>query len=230
MATFHPFSRLPLELRIKIWEYATEDRVLRVRKTGYPNKVYWSPTPVPVITRACRESRKYNSYRKAFIISPSPRYIWANFDSDVIQMSSWLLAEEIMERNEIMHLRIELVNEHGWDGSDFFYHDYCHKLREFAKLENVQVLVKAGELPQWTAFIKETYWGACPSRNVKMVDAETGMWINEETSGAYQDYIDSNGGKNDNYTRVLDDWEDEQDRAEGMKRLQIPLPRIDLDY
>ena len=54
----------------------------------------------------------------------------------------------------------------------------------------------------WTDFIKETYWGACPSGNVRIVDAGTGMWIDEETSGVYQDYIDTNGGMHDDYTRV----------------------------
>ncbi|OBT94716.1 hypothetical protein VE01_06268 [Pseudogymnoascus verrucosus] len=231
MATFHPFPRLTLELRIQIWGFATEDRVLRVRKTWNHNQGYWSPTAVPAVTRACSESREHCSYRKAFIINSSPRYIWANFDCDVIQMRSRLLADKnILERDEVRHLRIELVNEQGLDESEFFYHNHVHKLPDFPKLESFNLLVSDGLWPQWTDFIKETYWGACPRRNVRIVDRRTGEWIDEETSGAYHDYRDSNGGKNDNYTRVVDDEEEEEGRMEAMKRLQIPLPRIDLDY
>ncbi|OBT44391.1 hypothetical protein VE00_07057 [Pseudogymnoascus sp. WSF 3629] len=231
MSTFHPFPRLTLELRSQIWGFATEDRVLRVRKTWNHNQGYWSPTPVPAVTRACWESREHCSYRKAFIIDSSPRYIWANFDCDVIQMRSGLLAEtNILERDEVRHLRIELVNEQGLDESEFFYHNHVHKLRDFPKLESFNLLVGNGLLPEWTDFIKERYWGACPRGNVRIVDGKTGEWIDEETSGAYLDYIDSNGGKNDNYTRVVDDEEEEEGRMEAMKRLQIPLPRIDLDY
>ena len=93
-ATFYPFPRLPLTLRIQIWEVATDDRVLRVKKKLHYKQGYWPPTLVPAVTRACWESRKYCSYQKAFIIDLSPRYIWANFDCDIIQMSSRRLVEE----------------------------------------------------------------------------------------------------------------------------------------
>ncbi|KAF2128625.1 hypothetical protein P153DRAFT_376731 [Dothidotthia symphoricarpi CBS 119687] len=231
MATFHPFPRLPLELRTKIWGVATEDRVLKVRKTWHRNQGYWSPTPVPAVTRACRESREHCSYRKAFIIDSSPRYIWANFDCDVVQMRSGLLSEESFpERDEVSHLRIELVNEQGLDETESFYDNHIHNIHDFPKLRSFDLLVGNGLSPQWTDFIKETYWGACPMENVRIVDGKTGEWIDEETSGAYQDYIDTNGGENDDYTRVVDDPEEEEGRVEAMKMLQIPLPRIDLDY
>ena len=121
MATFHPFPRLAPELRIQIWGFATEDRVLRVRKTLYDNQGHWSPTPVPAVTRACRESRDHCSYRKAFIADSSPRYIWANFDFDVIQTRSGLLSEEsLLENDQIRYLRIELMNDQGLDESGSF--------------------------------------------------------------------------------------------------------------
>ena len=146
-------------------------------------------------------------------------------------MRSGLLSEKIiLERDEVRHLRIELVDEQGRDESEFFYHNYVYKLRDFPKLESCNLLVGNGLLPEWTDFIKDMYWGACPRGNVRIVDGKTGEWIDEETSGAYQDYVDSNGGENENYTRVVDDEEEEEGRMEAMKRLQIPLPRIDLDY
>ncbi|OBT65597.1 hypothetical protein VE03_05519 [Pseudogymnoascus sp. 23342-1-I1] len=231
MATFYPFPRLTPELRIQIWRFAAEDRVLRVRKTWHLKQGYWSPTPVPAVTRACRESREHCSYQEAFIFESSSRYIWANFDYDVIQMRSELLSEEnFPERDVVRHLRIELMNEQGLDETDSFYDNDVYKLRDFPKLESFSLLVADGLAPQWTDFIKEMSWGACPRGNVRIVDGTTGEWIDEETSGAYQDYVDTNGGRNDEYTRVVDDEEEEEARAEAVKRLKIPLPRIDLDY
>lgn len=149
-------------------------------------------------------------------------------------MRSGLLSEEnLLERDEVRHLRIELVSEQGLDETESFYDNHVYKLRDFPKLESFNLLVSNGLSPQWTDFIKETYWGACPRGNVRIVDGKTGEWIDEETSGAYQDYVDTNGGENDDYTRVVDDEEEEEEeerRVEAMKRLQISLPRIDLDY
>lgn len=146
-------------------------------------------------------------------------------------MRSGLLSEDrLLERDVVRHLRIELINEQGLDETDSFYNNHVYKLSDFPKLESFSLLVGNGLSPQWTDFIKETFWGACPRGNVRIVDGKTGEWIDEETSGAYQDYVDTNGGRNDEYTRAVDDEEEEEARAEAVKRLKIPLPRIDLDY
>jgi hypothetical protein len=148
-------------------------------------------------------------------------------------MRSELLSEEnLLERDVVRHLRIELMNEQGLDETDSFYDNDVYKLCNFPKLESFSLLVADGLAPQWTDFIKEMSWGACPRGNVRIVDGTTGEWIDEETSGVYQDYVDTAGGRNDDYTRVVDDEDEEEKaaRAEAVRRLQIPLPRIDLDY
>ncbi|KAH7346428.1 hypothetical protein BKA65DRAFT_502418 [Rhexocercosporidium sp. MPI-PUGE-AT-0058] len=55
--TFHPFPRLPLELRTKIWETANAEP--RVVVVDMPKFRVWftSPTPVPATLHACSESR-----------------------------------------------------------------------------------------------------------------------------------------------------------------------------
>ncbi|KFY82714.1 hypothetical protein V500_10371 [Pseudogymnoascus sp. VKM F-4518 (FW-2643)] len=249
MTTFHPFPRLPTELRIQIWGFVTEDRVLKVRKSWHRSQSYWSPTAVPAVTRACRESRDHCSYRKAYITDSSPRHIWVNFDCDVIQMNCGLLPEEnLLGRGESRHLRVEL----GLDETEYFHYSYVHKLNvyqlgNFPKLQSFDLLVSDGLCPRWRSFIKKTDWGACPRGNVRIVDGKTGEWIDEETSGPYRDYIDANGRRNEHYTRLVyygdgDEDEDEdrdedgyyeendEERMEALRRLQIPLPRIDLDY
>ena len=148
-------------------------------------------------------------------------------------MRSELLSEEnFPERDVVRHLRIELMNEQGLDETDSFYDNDVYKLRDFPKLESFSLLVADGLAPQWTDFIKEMSWGACPRGNVRIVDGTTGEWIDEETGGVYQDYVDTAGGRNDDYTRVVDDEDEEEKaaRAEAVRRLEMPLPRMDLDY
>ncbi|KAH7081960.1 hypothetical protein BKA63DRAFT_504994 [Paraphoma chrysanthemicola] len=246
MATFHPFPRLPLELRIQIWEEAfTQDRVLRVReRTVYLPpfaKDYWSSTQVPAITRACQESRRYCSYQKAFTIDGSTQYIWVDFANDIIQMSSWiipaLLEGECIEKREIRHLRLELGGVDGHDGTESFYHDYSRRMRNFPKLQSCDVLIHDG-LYSWGMFIDETYWGACPKHNVRLVDAKTGEYIDAKTSPGFFDYLDTNRGEYRHFGRpvfyFVEEWEEEEEFAERwaemMKVGTNPLPRIDLNY
>ena len=162
-------------------------------------------------------------------------------------MNCGLLPEEnLLGRGEIRHLRVEL----GLDETEYFHYSYVHKLNvyqlgNFPKLQSFDLLVSDGLCPRWRSFIKKTDWGACPRGNVRIVDGKTGEWIDEETSGPYRDYIDSNGRRNEHYTRMVyygDGDEDEdrdedgyyeendEERMEALRRLQIPLPRIDLDY
>ncbi|KAK3290786.1 uncharacterized protein B0H64DRAFT_412140 [Chaetomium fimeti] len=95
-ATFHPFPRLPVELRARIWELTVEPRIVEVRVVYHdpsPVKVTdpdswtpeWmkkrlppvrhlrSPTPVPAQLQTCRAAREHLSrhphdggYQKAF--------------------------------------------------------------------------------------------------------------------------------------------------------------------
>ncbi|RYO98267.1 hypothetical protein DL764_007133 [Monosporascus ibericus] len=94
-ATFHLFSHLPFELRVRIWELTVEPRIVEVRVVHHdpsPVKVTdpdswtdeWmkkrlppvrhvrSPTPVPTQLQTCCEAREhlsrhpYSGYQKAF--------------------------------------------------------------------------------------------------------------------------------------------------------------------
>ncbi|EAT76760.1 hypothetical protein SNOG_15922 [Parastagonospora nodorum SN15] len=74
MSTFHPFPRLPTELRLQIWEMTVEPRTVEIciRFTDFPStpladgkqkrpprqmSTVQSPTPVPGPLQACREAR-----------------------------------------------------------------------------------------------------------------------------------------------------------------------------
>ena len=74
MSTFHPFPRLPYELRAMIWEATFEPRTLSVElrhelQGGVEVKgglSLASSTPVPAVLQTCREARHYGPYKKVF--------------------------------------------------------------------------------------------------------------------------------------------------------------------
>ncbi|KAG7135995.1 hypothetical protein HYQ46_008804 [Verticillium longisporum] len=87
MAAFHPFPRLPAELRLQIWHLAAQPRLLVIGKASADATDFTSPTRPPPLTQACREARTSGPYEKAFFSSGSPpRYAWANFDLDTIHL------------------------------------------------------------------------------------------------------------------------------------------------
>lgn len=233
MVNFYPFPRLVPEIRTQIWALATEDRVIRVN---------WgprSPSPVPAITRACRESRKHCSYQKSFLSSSGSiarePYIWVNFDHDTIHVRStvfWDLQSSSIPISDIKLLRIELLDEQGKEVEEDWFHHHRDQLRDFPKLKSVDLLVPR-ELRFYDQYIEDTYFGTCEKDNVRIVNMSTGEWIDNKTAGPYIDHIESWGGEHlDSMTRLVD-WDDEEsrkERMEDMKQLQMPRPRINLDY
>jgi hypothetical protein len=77
MATFHPFPRLPKELRLQIWEATVEPRVVHTEcKYCSPARYYGraprrlmglsSSTPIPGPLQTCREARNARLYQRVF--------------------------------------------------------------------------------------------------------------------------------------------------------------------
>ena len=69
MASFHPFPRLPSELRAQIWEATAEPRTVDVRyrlSADEPPMGLTSSTAVPAILHSCREARSIGPYKKVF--------------------------------------------------------------------------------------------------------------------------------------------------------------------
>ncbi|KAI4641534.1 hypothetical protein J4E93_007631 [Alternaria ventricosa] len=65
MTTFHPFPRLPLELREQIWKDTVEPRTVDVRRTREYNQLV-SSTPIPAILQSCREARNLGLYERVY--------------------------------------------------------------------------------------------------------------------------------------------------------------------
>lgn len=134
---------------------------------------------------------------------------------------------------EIQHLRIELLDERGEEVEEYWWHHHLPVLRDFPKLRSVDLLVPK-ELRYYTQYIEDAYFGACGKEEVRIVHLGTGEWIDEETAGVYLDYVESWGGEQlDCMTRVVEwdvDEESRRERVEDMKLLEMPRPRIGLDY
>jgi hypothetical protein len=199
---------------------------------------------MPAVTRTCPESRKHCSYQLAFKIATSPRYIWACFESDIVQVESGLVEafaerEDSLEKTEIQHFRLEVSNS-VYDASASFFHYHSHRLRDFPKLERCEVLVDDG-LRNWD----QCCWEAGPKVYMRFVDAKTGKWFDAESEGPYMDYMDNFigleqglklGREDISFTRIDDYWdedneEDVKTRYEAMVKIKEEgLPRISLDY
>lgn len=85
MASFHPFPRLPYELRMRIWEMSVHPRTVQVdiRHWHKPDVPHWhkpameyitSSTPTPRVLQVCHEARNGGLYQKCFKELSHPRY------------------------------------------------------------------------------------------------------------------------------------------------------------
>lgn len=96
MSTFHPFTRLPPELRLHIWDIAaSEPRVVTLSefKSKPYSRLYnlTSFTPPPSILHVSRESRSAGLKHYKKIYCTLVRQIWFNPDIDTVKLCSCVL-------------------------------------------------------------------------------------------------------------------------------------------
>ncbi|KAF6797587.1 hypothetical protein CSOJ01_12905 [Colletotrichum sojae] len=108
-STFHPFQRLPLELRILIWELTVESRVveLRVAAKG-PMRHLRSSTPVPAQLQTCREAREHPTTHHDTEGDPErERYVWFNYEIDILSIGKTEMGDLWPISHHIRRLRLE---------------------------------------------------------------------------------------------------------------------------
>jgi hypothetical protein len=172
MATFHPFPRLPFELRAQIWEATVEPRVVEVRirhKDKIPRLI--SPTPVPGPLQTCREARNLKLYRQEFSRLPEDRpqykgaierrYVWLNLEIDMVSIEDTLLADFWLVAPMIKRLKFK--RKSSWN----FPPDKTDDICDFVNLEEVHVVCADG-LDLWHG-ITEDEW-PCGIENVHCID------------------------------------------------------------
>lgn len=134
MSTFHPFPRLPLELRQKVWTMAREPR--RVVPRGYTREKQ-APAQPPVLLAVCRGSRAYllgHHYVQAFAGPDSAQCQYVDFDIDFIYLSQYTLEDHPRELPLIQNLEVEGLE------SDTFTHQYVSGLYRMPALRKVVIL------------------------------------------------------------------------------------------
>ncbi|KAK5996068.1 hypothetical protein PT974_04495 [Cladobotryum mycophilum] len=168
MATF---SHLPLELRSLIWTFTIEPcRTVEVRfkhglipdGSGRPpgrwSALYaTSPTPVPAALHTCREARSViaHKYERAFTDGAEPRYVWVNFDLDIISIDKSYFASVKPEAPRIRRLKF------AREMSEYYFYDERYELEMFSNLLELIVVRHDPEL-LWDDPNEEVYWPNLP--------------------------------------------------------------------
>ena len=186
LSSFHPFSRLPAELRIQIWELAAFDRVLTIETGCYDSCLknivsFWSPTPASPVTQVCRESRRYSSYRKYWSSDRKldGRYIWISPAYDIIyepDMPGYFTDRctqiaRLKISAQITRLRTSAGRLNMWDFCPFTW----EILGCFSSLRSLDILVE--RLFEWTDFpdgMQSVNWHANAEPYVRIVHYWTG--------------------------------------------------------
>ncbi|KAF2448463.1 hypothetical protein P171DRAFT_517990 [Karstenula rhodostoma CBS 690.94] len=172
MATFHQFPRLPFELRARIWALTVEPRTVEVSFWPLIGDCWLvSRTPVPAPLQACRDSRRelQGQYEQAFAdLDTLPllerRYIWVNFDMDLIDIGKWEFYIFRPVKKAIQRLKFE--REHT--------EDFCRleldDLRKFTNLREIHVVCTEG-LFGWSGALEGGYW-PCDAEKVRLIDCD----------------------------------------------------------
>ncbi|EGY15175.1 hypothetical protein VD0002_g6576 [Verticillium dahliae] len=180
MTMFHPFSRLPAELRLHIWNLAAEPRrvmILGISCYSYEggamvgHELFTSRTPVPAVLHACCEARQLPSYRKAFASqfasAPESRqdYVWVDFAADTIQCSESLVWFSPEERPLIRHLRMEVYNQED------FEEEGMAMMRELTALKSLDILY-GYDLKHWFGMYDWDF-GVCSKNRIRLISSVT---------------------------------------------------------
>ncbi|KAI1209373.1 uncharacterized protein F4807DRAFT_91646 [Annulohypoxylon truncatum] len=192
MSTFHPFPRLPTELRECIWAFTIEPRVVEVRVVDIrvasdswariPKLV--SPTPVPAILQTCQEARNMGLYKRAFSeltatatkahaaagAGAESRYVWLNLDIDMVSIGKTPFEAFAPVALSIKRLRFERENS-----DDSFYHFEAKELRDWVNTEEIHVVCADG-MEAWLGASQDHPW-PCALENLWFFDPDDGRMM-----------------------------------------------------
>lgn len=141
--TFQLFPQLPKELRLRIWEYTAQHRVVEIiwhQTTMLSHEYFTSDSRLPSTLQVCRESRCNNSiYAKSFVLPQSDHYVWVNFDMDIFQISDvGLSAMEGGDRDRIRNLILVV------EVTEDFLEIFMPILFDMKDLEDVNIISMEG--------------------------------------------------------------------------------------
>lgn len=188
MATFHPFPRLPFELRAMIWKATVEPRTVVVRLYFGPEdletRALWfiSPTPVPATLQICQEVRNLGLYKKEFTElsqccqQGEGRYVWLNLDIDIIDVPNDLLDSGVV-RTKIQRLKIHPDwYSKTWNGPIMYE---VRELKDFVNVRELHIVVDGfGGMDYLASDVCRH--SPCPPENIFWVHSEDGQTLTTE--------------------------------------------------
>jgi hypothetical protein len=155
--TFHHFSQLATELRLKIWSYAIPPRVVSVRYLPSTQSCV-SSTPLPALLHVNREARyeMLRCYRPFFSTQWAESYIYFNPQIDTVYMPRYrdMGYDETIrdfrrymrtpeELDLVQYLTLDSVQGCGCVKRPWEAYDKAMLIRSFPNLEALSLVVKA---------------------------------------------------------------------------------------
>ncbi|KAJ4986598.1 hypothetical protein SVAN01_07907 [Stagonosporopsis vannaccii] len=204
MREFCPFSRLPLELRKRVWELAMEPREVAVGL----NLARRPRTAPPSILHASSEARTHlqGFYDVCFGGRTPEKYSLVNFNLDTVYCSMVELVRCDRELPRIRRLIVECVD------AELFFYKYGRPLYQAAALDTVTILHYGHDAVydtwwrEWDGIMQEWYYRDDPvTFTAKIISPDDPNSI--EISP-------------DNYLKIERDW----------RRKNGPTPEEDPDY
>ncbi|KAN0114818.1 hypothetical protein V8E51_004362 [Hyaloscypha variabilis] len=187
LTEFHPFPRLPSEIRLKIWKLGVpgDGRIVELK---YSKKIFHavSPTPTPVLMHVSRETRAEASKHYTLLYNPhylTPR-IYINPKIDTLYFSEKRGGQfnDVFQRDEDTYVgyfkimtkniqqcvltdlrRIAIVDSCylgnlDWDGDR---QDAFH-LTKFTNLGIASIVIDTAKKIDGPVKLVQVTWGACP--------------------------------------------------------------------
>lgn len=178
-STFHPFPRLPLELRAQIWDLTIEPRLVDVSISEdylwYGKPLPVTSTPVPAPLQACQESRRelQKHYQRGLTElgdGSGSRYVWIDFETDIMSIGSTEFS--VYKPVALLPRRLQFEGENG---DSIFFHFGMKNLMMFRNVKEVYVVCKDG-YNSWTDALREHQW-PCDGENVWLIDPVVGRML-----------------------------------------------------
>ncbi|KAL6806221.1 hypothetical protein J3E68DRAFT_390643 [Trichoderma sp. SZMC 28012] len=197
------FSDLPFELRSTIWMLTIELRTVEIRfeirfeigrvlfgkkrpATTRLGILYGSsPTPVPAALHTCHEARSLlaQHYERAFTHGTEPRYVWVNFDMDIVSIRRSSFVWTGPEAPRIRRLKF------ARECDEYYLHEENLELAMFCNVQEIYVVCADGP-KAWYHAEDPLYW-PCPRENVWLINTKTNNMVtvaeNQRRGGRYRE-------------------------------------------
>jgi hypothetical protein len=197
MTTFHPFPRLPLELREQIWKDTVEPRTVDIRRfRKWPQRYgqLVSSTPIPAILQSCREARNLGLY-KQFFFEVAATSKWKGIHVPEIATERFFSPDEPEEEGPVSALRyvwlnldidmvdigasrfcdyecivsvVKRLKFERENGNEWFFHSESRQLMKFVSVEEIHVVCADG-FWMWAGALYDHGW-PCAEEKVVFID------------------------------------------------------------